>query len=101
MFLDNENELRTLCFEVFHKAIDVNKIVPEEKINMLLNLAAVYVNDIQIFQLLYHSIQNSKLYDENLLMNYVENVLSLEDNRLTTECLNLLELSICSSKVLK
>ena len=75
--------------------------MPEEIINMLLNLSAVYFDDIEIFKLIHHSIQNSNSYDEMLLMSYIDKVLSMKDDHLTLECLNLLELAIHSYKVLK
>ena len=101
MTLDNDQEVKIQCFEIFNKAIDINKKVPKETINMLLNIGAAYTYDIGLLKIIHHCIQKSKSYDEKALMSYIDNVLLIKDYNLTIECLNLLELAIHSCKTLK
>ena len=41
--LDNDNGLRVFIFEVFYCAVDINRRVTDDTINMLLNKGAIFV----------------------------------------------------------
>ena len=98
---DNDNELRVFTFEIFHYVIDINGRVPEETINMLLNIGAIFCYDIDLLKIIHHWIQKSKSCNETAMMNYIDNILKIKDNDLTLGCLDLLESVISSFKVLQ